>query len=83
MLTARADLVRNRLAQFGKPRAGTVVGKTPVQSVHRRFHNVRRSVEIRLANLQMHDVPALCLQGARLCQNFERRLRTQPRHALG
>ena len=46
-----------------------------------RVDDVGRRVEIRLSNLEMNDVPALCFQRSRL-QDFESGLRAKTRHAL-
>ena len=69
------------LAKFGQSRGGAIMRPTFVQSVDGGFDYVRGSVEIGLADFQVDDVFALALQGPRLVQNFESRLRAQARHA--
>ena len=83
VLRLAADFIRNCLTQFGQSRTRTVVCIAVVQGVHCRIDDVRRSIEIGLANFQVNDISALCFQGSRLYQNFKGSFRAQPRHALG
>ena len=52
-----------------------------VQGVNRSLDNVRRRVEIRLADFEVDDVFALPLECARFVQDFEGGLGAQARHA--
>src|SRR5436309_11094251 len=58
------------------------MGETFVQGIARGVDDVGRRIEIRLANLQMDNVAALCFQRPRLHQNFEGGLGAQTRHTL-
>ncbi len=77
------DILRDHLAQLGHPGRRPVVGKTFVQRVAGRLDDVCRSIEIRLADLEMHDIAALRLQGPRFYQHFERGLCAETRHPFG
>src|SRR5207248_765851 len=65
------------------PGRRSVVSETFVQRGTRRLDDVARGVEIRLANFEMNNVSAFCLQRSRLHQDFERSLGAETRHPLG
>ena len=54
-----------------------------MQCVTSRIDDVARRIEIRLADLEMNDVAAFCLQRSRFRQYFEGGLGAETRHALG
>src|ERR1700733_14514781 len=54
-----------------------------MQGVDAGFDHVRRSIEVRFANLQVDDAFALTLQGPSLVQDLECSFGTQARHAAG
>jgi hypothetical protein len=54
-----------------------------MQRVGRRLNDVARGIEIRLANFEMNNVSAFCLQRSRLHQDFKRSLSPETRHTLG
>ena len=81
--TGAADVVGERLPQFGQARGRAVMGPAFVQRVHTRFHDVRRSVEIRLANLEVDHALALALQRPGLIQDLKGGFGAQSRHAAG
>ena len=53
------------------------------QRIHSRLNHIARSIEIRLADFKMDDVPALLLQRAGASQNFKSGFRAKPRHPAG
>ena len=59
------------------------MSETLVQRVGRRLDDVARRIEIRLTNFEMNNVASLCLQRARLHQNFKRSLGPETHHAPG
>src|SRR5205814_1015655 len=70
-------------AELGQTGRRPVVGKTLVQGIGRRPDDVARRIEIGLADLEMNDVAAFCLQRARFHQYFESGLCAETRHTLG
>ncbi len=59
------------------------MGKALVQGVTSCVDDIARRIEIWLANLEMDDVAALCLQRSRLHQYFEGSLCAETSHAFG
>jgi hypothetical protein len=54
-----------------------------VQRIASRVDDIARRIEIGLANLEMDDVAAFCLQCLRFHQHFERSLSAKTRHSRG
>src|SRR5205823_2866954 len=71
------------LAEGGDPRVRRVMGRALVEGPLRRLADVRRRVEIGLADLEMDDVAALRLEGPRPGGNLECGLGADHAHALG
>ena len=80
-VAAGGDFIGNGLPQLGQARRRPVMRVAVMQGVAGRFDDVRRSVEIGLADFQVNNVSALLFQGARLYQNFKGGFRAQARHA--
>ena len=59
------------------------MGVAFVQRIDRRVDDVPRRIEIRLADLEMHNVASLRLERLRFDQHFERRFRPETRHPAG
>src|SRR4029453_10875524 len=59
------------------------MGEALVKGVARGVDDVGRCIEIRLPNLEMDNIAALCLQRSRLHQNFKSGLGSETRHTLG
>jgi hypothetical protein len=59
------------------------MSKALMQSVGRRLDDIARRIEIGLANFEMNNVSAFCLQRSRFHQDFERSLSAEARHPLG
>ena len=59
------------------------MGESLMQRVGRRPDDVARRIEIRLPDLEMNDVAALCLQRSCLHQHFESGLGAEAGHAFG
>src|SRR5581483_1801816 len=77
-----AHVLGDRLAQLGEAGRRPVVRGPGVEGALGCFLDVRRRVEVGLADLEMHDRLALPLE--RLCprEHLERRLGPEPSHAL-
>ena len=76
---ARAgEVLRSRLAQLGKARGRAVVRVTLAEGPHARLDDVRRGVEVGLADLEVDDVPPLCLESPRPGEDLERPLGSEP-----
>src|SRR5437870_1729364 len=73
----------DRFAQLRQTRRGPVMGESFAHRVRACVDDVARRIEIRLADLEMNDVAALCLQCSRLHQYFEGGLGPETRHAFG
>ena len=58
------------------------MGETLVKGVARCVDDVGRRIEIRLPNLEMNDIAAVCLQRSGFDQNFKRGLGAETGHAL-
>src|SRR6266404_9929882 len=56
--TAPCHFLSNGFAKIGKPGGGPIVRPSSVQSINSRVNDVGRSIEIRLADFEMNDVPA-------------------------
>src|SRR5437667_4145300 len=59
------------------------MGEALVQGIGCRTDDVARGIEIGLADLEMDDVAAFCLERSRFHQHFEGGLGAETRHALG
>ena len=70
------------LAQLGQSGGRPVVRGAVVERPLARVPDVDRRVEVGLADLEMDDLLALALEGARACQHLERRLGAEPGHAV-
>src|SRR4029453_12418447 len=77
------DVLSDDFGQLRHAGRRPVMGEAFVQSVGRRVNDVARGIEIGLADLEMDDVAACCLQRSRLHQHFESGLGAETRHALG
>ncbi len=66
---------RDRLPQLGHAERWAVVGEPAIESTLRRLAHVRRRIEVGLADLEVDDGPALCLQCAGPTRRLECRLR--------
>jgi hypothetical protein len=71
------------LAQGGQAGRGAVVREALAEGFLRGVHDVRRRVEIGLADLEVHHVLALRLEGAGAGQDFKGGLGPETRHAGG
>ena len=80
---AARQLGGGRLAQLGDARRRAVVRLPRPQRRDPRLGDVRRRVEVGLADLEVDDVAPRALHRARLGEHGERRLRAQPGHAGG
>jgi hypothetical protein len=72
----------DRLPQLGQAGGRTVVRGPAAKGGDGGFGDMAGRVEVGLADLEMHHVAALRLQGPRAHEDLESRLRTQPRHPL-
>ena len=76
------DVLGDRLAQLGQAGRRPVVGGPRVERPLGRVADVRRRVEVRLADLQVHDRLALALERPRPRQHLEGGLGAEPPHPL-
>jgi hypothetical protein len=76
------DVLGDRLAQLGEAGRRAVVGRPRVERPLGRLADVRRGVEVRLADLEVDDGLPLALQRARPRQHLEGGLGAQPSHPL-
>ena len=72
-----------RLPNLGDAARRGVVRRAILDRAHRRIGDVLRCGEVRLTDLQMDDLPSLCLEAARVRQHLESALGAETRHALG
>ena len=80
---ARAGEVRSgRLAELVDPCRRAVVGVAGTHRVGSCLDHVRRSLEVRLADLEMDDVTPLSLELPRAGEHAERRLRAEALEAV-
>src|SRR5215470_9892096 len=75
-----ADVPGDRLAQLRQARRRAVMRGARVERALGRLLDVLRRVEVRLADLEVHDLLALPFQRTGAREHLERRFRSQPSH---
>src|SRR5665647_3133373 len=74
-------MVGDRDAQLEDPARGAVLRLAILQRAHARLDDVRRRREIRLADLEVDDVPSLPLECTRACEHLEGAFSAKAIHA--
>ena len=80
---AARRILGNSAPQLGQPRRRPVVRLPGLERLLERAHDVRRRIEIRLADLEVHDANAAGLQVARFLEDLERSLGFEAGDSVG